>query len=83
MTRIELLEKLSGFGILVQDLRLFLDVNPTNQAAQTDFNRITNEYRKLVARYERNYGALTGDNDTNGTWVSNPWPWHQGMGGNC
>lgn len=82
MTRLELLEKLSGFGILVQDLRLFLDVNPSNQEAMADFNRVSNEYKNIVARYEQTYGALTGDNDTNGTWATNPWPWHRDMGGN-
>jgi len=83
MTKLELLEQLSSFGILAYDLRLFLDVNPTDQAALADFKRITAEYRKLIATYEQQYGPLTGGNDTNGTWTSNPWPWHRDMGGNA
>lgn len=82
MTRLQLLENLSGLGIIVQDLRLFLDVNTTNEAAMADFNRITNEYTNLVSRYEQTYGSLTGSSDTNGTWATNPWPWHKDMGGN-
>lgn len=83
MTRLELLEQLSGVGILAQDLRLFLDVNPTDRAAMADFERVTADYRNLIALYEQNYGPLTGGNDTNGTWASNPWPWHLDMGGNA
>lgn len=81
MTRLELLEQLSGVGILAQDLRLFLDVNPTNKEAMADFRRVTAEYKNLIALYEQNYGPLTGGNDTDGTWISNPWPWHLDMGG--
>jgi len=83
MTKLELLEQLSGCGILAQDLRLFLDVNPTNQEAMADFKRVTSEYRNLIVQYEQHYGPLTGGNDTNGTWTSNPWPWHRDMGGNA
>ena len=82
MTKLELLRQLSGFGILAQDLRLFLDVNPDNQEAMADFKRITADYRNLIALYEQNYGPLTGGNDIDGTWTDNPWPWHQSAGGN-
>jgi len=83
MTKRDLLEQLSGHGVLAQDLRLFLDVNPTHQAAMADFKRVTAEYRNLIVTYEQHYGPLTGGNDMNGTWTSNPWPWHQDMGGNA
>ena len=83
MTKLELLEQLSGVGLLVQDLRLFLDVNPTDRTAMIDFKRVATDYRNLVAIYEQNYGPLTGCQDTNGAWVSNPWPWHKDMGGNA
>ena len=82
MTKLQLLEQLSAFGILAYDLRLFLDVNPTDQAAMADFRRMNAEYRNLIAQYEKSYGSLTGSHDTNGTWTSNPWPWHLDMGGN-
>jgi len=81
MAKWELLELLSGYGVLAYDLRLFLDVNPTDQAAMADFRRVTAEYQKLIAKYEQSYGPLTGGNDTNGTWTNNPWPWHSGFGG--
>ena len=83
MTKLESLEQLSSFGILAYDLRLFLDVNPTDQAALADFRRVTAEYRKLIAAYEQQYGPLTGGNDVNGTWTANPWPWHRDFGGNA
>jgi len=82
MTRLELLEQLSGYGILAYDLRLFLDVNPTHQEALADFKRITSEYSQLIATYEQQYGALTGGRDITGTWTNNPWPWHV-EGGNA
>ena len=82
MTKCELLEQLSGIGILAQDLRLFLDVNPTDQAALADFKLVTTEYRNLIAQYEQSYGPLTGGHDTTGTWAIHPWPWHPDAGGN-
>jgi len=82
MSRLELLEQLSGYGILAYDLRLFLDVNPTHQAALADFKRITTEYSRLLVSYEEQYGALTSGRDILGTWTSNPWPWHKEIGGN-
>jgi len=78
MSKLELLEQITGVGILAQDLRLFLDVNPTNSAALTDFKRVTNEYRNLIATYEQNFGPLTGGNDIDGSWATRPWPWQQG-----
>ena len=83
MTRLELLEQLSSYGILAQDLRLFLDVNPADEVAMADFKRVVADYRNLIATYEQHYGPLTGGNDMNGTWTSNPWPWHRDMGGNA
>jgi len=82
MSKHELLEQLSGIGILAQDLRLFMDVNPTNKEALADYKRVTAEYRNLIATYEQNFGPLTGGHDVNGTWTANPWPWHQ-EGGNA
>ena len=82
MSKRELLEQLSGIGILAQDLRLFMDVNPTNKEALADYKRVTAEYRNLIATYEQNFGPLTGGHDVNGTWTANPWPWHR-EGGNA
>ena len=83
MTKLQLLERLSGVGIISHDLRLFLDVNPTDQAAMADFKHFTAEYRKLIALYEQNFGPLTGGNDVDGTWTSSPWPWQRDVGGNA
>ena len=83
MTKLERLKQLSGLGILAQDLRLFLDVNPTDQAAIADFKRVVANYKNAIASYEQKYGPLTGGNDIDGTWASNPWPWHLDMGGNA
>jgi hypothetical protein len=83
MTKQELLVQLSSMGILAQDLRLFLDVNPTNQEALAEFKLVTAEYRNLISLYERNFGPMTGGHDINGSWTANPWPWHRDMGGNA
>ena len=83
MTKLQLLEELSAFGILSHDLRLFLDVNPTNRAAMADFKRVTAEYKDLIALYEQNFGPLTGGNDVDGTWTFGPWPWQRDIGGNA
>jgi len=83
MTKFELLEQLAGVGILVQDLRLFLDVNPTDKKALADFERVTADYRNLAATYEQSHGPLTGCHDMNSTWAASPWPWHRNFGGNA
>ena len=83
MIKRELLEQLSAYGILAYDLRLFLDVNPTNQEALSDFRRVVADYNKLIAQYEQQFGPLVGSRDTDGSWTHNPWPWHQDMGGNA
>ena len=82
MSKLELLELLSGTGIIVQDLRLFLDINPNNAQALADFRRISADYRNLVAKYENSYGPLLGMHDVNSSWATTPWPWsHDFMGG--
>jgi len=83
MTKLELLEQLSGVGIQVQDLRLFLDVNPTNEQALADFVRVSADYRNLAAIFEQSYGPLIGCHDTNSTWATTAWPWHLDFGGNA
>jgi len=81
MSKLELLELLAGTGIIVQDLRLFLDVNPADTKALTDFKRISADYRNLVAKYENSYGPLLGINDLNSTWATTPWPWQRNFSG--
>ena len=83
MNKLELLEQLSGYGILAYDLRLFLDVNPTHKQALADFKQTTAAYSRLLASYEQQYGALTSGRDVDGTWTKNPWPWHTDFGGHA
>ena len=84
MSKLELLELLAGTGIIVQDLRLFLDVNPNNTEALADFRRISADYHNLVAKYESSYGPLLGMHDVNSSWATTPWPWARDfMGGNA
>jgi len=84
MLKLELLELLTGTGIIVQDLRLFLDVNPGNIQALADFKRISADYRNLVAKYENSYGPLLGIHDTDGRWATTSWPWQRDfLGGNA
>ena len=84
MTKLELLNLLAGTGIIVQDLRLFLDVNPHDANALADFKRISADYRNLVAKYEASYGPLLGSHDINSRWATTSWPWqHNFLGGNA
>lgn len=84
MTQRELFALLAGTGIQLQDLRLFLDNNPGNVAAQGDFARVSEEYKQLVTKYEASYGPLLGINDSKSLWATTPWPWQKGYmnGGN-
>lgn len=61
----------------INDLNLYLDINPNDQVMYDTFKKYTESYNKLVCEYEEKYGVLNlnGDISTNYSWYKNPWPW--------
>jgi len=78
MRQTEMLNNVTATGIMVQDLRLFLDVFPTNKKAMADFMNVVGEHNRNMLEYEKNYGPLVGSHDQDDRWVNNPWPWQNG-----
>ena len=79
MTKETLLQELYGTGLIVNDLRLFLDTHPEDHAAMMDYRKFCTEYAKLSKTYERDFGPLTSMDTEEGfsefSWTRGPWPW--------
>jgi len=81
MTKESLLQQITAVGLIVDDLRLFLDVNPGHPAALTDFKQMCATKKQLLETYENQFGPLLGRHDKTGAWVNGPWPWQHETGG--
>lgn len=72
-----LLLKLMMLDFCVNDLNLYLAINPDDQEAYEEFKRYSLAYQQHLLEYEKKYQVLELTHDTYGkyTWGSNPWPW--------
>jgi len=63
----------------MNDLVLYLDVNPRNSNLIKLYNDYLKKVNELTNNYERMYGPLTNDGMTmptnDWTWKNSPWPW--------
>lgn len=61
----------------INDLNLYLDLNPNDSEMYETFKQYTLYYKKMLAEYEKKYQVLCLTDDTFGkyTWISSPWPW--------
>lgn len=78
MTREEALRRVQETDFVLDDVGLFLDTHPTNQAALNFFRQYQQEHTEAVADFESQFGPLVSeDTDTTQgwTWVQGPWPW--------
>lgn len=75
----DLLKRIQELEFAAVDLNLFLDNHPENQQALIDYNKITEELKKLKKMYEAQYGPLTNfgyaPSQYPWAWVNDPWPW--------
>ena len=77
-----LLFKVYEYDFAINDLNLYLDLNPNDSEALSLFKKYVNEFKKAKEKYESVYGPLTltsADFDTY-KWSSNPWPWENDGG---
>lgn len=61
----------------LNDLNLYLDLNPNDQEVYELFKKYSLMYQKYLEQYEQNYQVLELCHDIYGkyTWLDNPWPW--------
>lgn len=77
--RDSLLQQIQMYKFAMNDLVLYLDLNPRNSDLIKKYNEYLQKYTELVKRYEAMYGPLCNDNmpfsTNNWTWNDSPWPW--------
>lgn len=75
--REDLLNKIYTLCFAINDLNLYLDTHPQDEAAYDLFKKYCLMYDKCTHEYEKLYQVLELTHDTNGTytWTSKPWPW--------
>lgn len=78
--RDSLLQQIQMYKFAMNDLNLYLDVNPKNNS---NLIKLYNDYllksKELVNRYENAYGPICSDSIVMPTndfiWNNSPWPW--------
>lgn len=77
--RQNLMQQIQMYKFAMNDLVLYLDVNPKNTSLIKTYNDYLMKYRQLVDQYEKMYGPLSNDGmlmPTNDwVWNNSPWPW--------
>lgn len=78
MTRSELLEQIQGVSFAIDDVVLFLDLNPTNEQALAFYHKNKALLDQLTRQYNETFGPLTDrqvQNKNCWTWIATPMPW--------
>lgn len=72
-----LLYNIYKLSFAINDLNLYLDINPDDQAMYNIFKNYVNAYNSCLDEYEKKYNIIELNNDdkNNYTWYKNPWPW--------
>jgi len=75
--RQKMLLKLQELDFILNDLNLYLDINPNDKNIYETFRKTALEYDMLKKRYYDKYQVLELCSDTKNkyTWYKNPWPW--------
>ncbi len=76
----KMLLKLQELDFIINDLNLYLDINPTDSMMYEVFKKVSLEYDELKKKYYEKYQVLELCKDVYGkyTWTNNPWPWDGG-----
>lgn len=76
--RENLMKRLFEASFAIDEVKLFLDNNPTDQKALDYYERYKKLRHSLVEEYTNRFGPLTADNvnvTNEWTWATTPWPW--------
>lgn len=75
----ELLDKILAYQFCAIELNLYLDNFPDEKEAKEDYCKTSQNLKKLICEYEKNYGPLTNFGsaffEDPRAWVEQPWPW--------
>lgn len=76
----DMLSKIQEIEFIAIELNLYLDTHPCDAEALNDFNCAVESARKLVRKYESEYGPLynfgiSQNCEDEWQWIQNPWPW--------
>ncbi|NLK73724.1 MAG: spore coat protein CotJB [Clostridiales bacterium] len=69
---------ITATSFVLDDLRLFLDTHPTDQAALEYWKRMDRIRNEAVEEYTKCYGPMNSymvDSENKWEWVRDPWPW--------
>ncbi len=78
MSQDELLNLISELQFVCVELNLYLDTNPEDAAAKSDYLCYGKKLKEAIKLYESLYGPLMnfGHSPTEtGCYVNDPWPW--------
>ena len=68
--------KIMEQSFIVNDLNLYLDVNPNDPKIYELFKKHLNLLETYVNDYERKYGSICFNSyDEKYNWLTSPWPW--------
>ena len=61
----------------INDLNLYLDINPNDKEMYELFKKYVEQYKKYLHEYEMKHHVIELTDDTLGkyTWIDSPWPW--------
>lgn len=73
----KLLYNIMALSFAINDLNLYLDLNPDDKEIFNLFKKYVKEEEKLTEEYESKFGPLTlkGDAGMKYDWLCSPWPW--------
>ena len=76
----KMLLRIMELDFIINDLNLYLDINPNDMNMYEIFKKHTIELNNLKEKYYNKYQVLEllEDNKEKYTWVKNPWPWDGG-----
>ena len=80
MDRQSLMQKIMELSFTLDDVALFLDTHPDDQAALEYFRKCVPMLADAVEQYEEQYGPLTlgsAAGTNRWTWAELPWPWER------
>ena len=72
-----LLYNLYKYSFAINDLNLYLDLNPNDQNIYEEFKEYINKYNKTLEQFENTYGPITicDDNFKKYSWLKTKMPW--------
>ncbi len=79
--REQLMEMINQASFAMDDVLLFLDTHPCDQAALNYYHYVANARMNAMNAYQASYGPLLVDqvtSDNYWTWVNGTWPWEGG-----